>query len=325
MIGACERFIAFKEKLRAAARWNEDPTLLVGERGSGKELAARALHLWSPRCNEIFLAVSMPALHHDLIADELFGHERSSFTGATDARLGAFAAAERGTLFLDEIAEILPGTQAALLRAIESGEIKPIGGDAPRKVNVRIVAATNRDVTKLIKAGKFRPDLYDRLSVLKIPVPPLRERMEDIPALASHFLRHCCARSGCALGRTDRGPCQGRQKVDCALEGFYQGLKSYEWQGNVRELRSAVIGIRVRHPKDRLDASHLAELTGRNPLRCGRDLTLETLIRRHIGEVLRLAGNNFSAAAKELGVPRSTLRNMLKRYGIKHLTLIGRR
>jgi two-component system, NtrC family, response regulator AtoC len=324
MIGACSRFLAFKTELMSAALCDREPVLLVGERGAGKEPAAQALHQWSPRCHGVFLPVSLPALSHDLIADELFGHERNSFTGAIDARPGSFVTADGGTLFLDEIADICPSTQAALLRVIEAREVKPIGGDTPRALDVRIVAATNRDLAKMITEGKFRADLYDRLSAFQIQVPPLRERREDIPALASHFCRQCCARSGCALGRPGSGQCQGRQKVECVCEEFYQRLQSYDWPGNVRELRSAVIRARALHPKALLDARHLAALPVKES-RSGLDLTLESAVRRHIEEVSRLVGDNLSAVARELGIPRSTLRNLIKKLGIPDRIQTGRK
>jgi DNA-binding NtrC family response regulator len=314
MIGSSRRFLDFQNDLKAAALWNREPVLLVGERGAGKELAARALHSLSPRSRQKFLAVSMPAMHGDLCADELFGHLRSAFTGATDARSGAFASADKGTLFLDEIADMRLDTQAALLRVIDTGEVKAIGEDLPQHADVRIVAATNQDLPALVKQGRFRADLYDRLRVFQIQVPPLRDRLEDLPALAAHFLRECCQNAGCALKKRKAETCPKGAKVECAKDSFYSTLMNYHWPGNIRELRLVVIEVRSRHLDAVLDDSHLTKFPGKE---WAGDMSLESAMRRHITMVLHLKKGNLTQTARALGMPRSSLREKMKKLGIE--------
>jgi DNA-binding NtrC family response regulator len=323
MIGKSSPFHVLVNELKEAAAWNREPVLLVGERGAGKEVAAHALHLWSTRRAEIFLPVSMPAMYDDLAADELFGHEPNSFTGAMAARLGAFARADRGTLFLDEIADMRLSTQAALLRVIESGEFKSIGADLPRRVDVRVIAATNKNLTDLIRGGRFRADLYDRLSVFEIRVPPLRERREDIPLLATHFLAEFAKKAGCALADAPCSACAGEGRALCASASFYERLQSHDWPGNVRELRKKIIRVRLAHPKEPLEACHLQLTNPMSPDPSAKaapadalDRSLRSQLRQHIEEALISTGFNVSATAKRLDLPRSTLRDHMKRLGI---------
>jgi two-component system response regulator HydG len=322
MIGSSKRFLDFRNELKTAAGWDTAPVLLVGERGSGKELAARAVHFWGPRARKVFYAISMPAVHHDLIADELFGHARNAFTGAADARSGAFVSADKGTLFLDEIADMRPSAQAALLRIIDTGEVKAIGADSPWRVDVRIVAATNQNLSRLVEQRLFRADLYDRLRFFEIHVPPLRDRMEDVPALCAYFLRQCCKSAGCALNKPATQACLPTGgKVDCAGERFYAKLMECDWPGNVRELRLVVEGARARHLTGVLNETHLPELVGcdgnRSRIASADDLSLETAMRKHISLVLRLNKCNISRTAVALGIPRSTLRQKMKKLGIR--------
>ena len=323
MVGSCESFRVLVKQLRAAAA-NREPVLLVGERGSGKEVAARALHLWSTRHSMPFLPIFVPALCEDLLADELFGHERHSFTGALHARPGRFAAAHGGTVFLDEIGDLSATAQAALLRVLETGEITRIGEDLPQRIDVRIVAATNQDLDRLIAEGRFRADLRDRLGVFQIKVPPLRDHRADIPALASYFLGECCMNEACPFGNADRSACRKMAKVACAGDVFLQGLTSYDWPGNVRELRSDMIRARAAHPRAFLQAEHLPESIRpagssaglEQPARDQADMSLEAVMRRHINAVLALEKNNISRAARKLGLLRSTLRDKMKKLGI---------
>jgi len=324
MVGVSACFQEMKNRLMQAAAWNHEPVLLIGERGSGKEVAARALHLWSARRKQPFVPVLVPALCESLLADELFGHKHGSFTGAHDARLGKFASADGGTVFLDEIGDLSPAAQAALLRVLETGEVTPVGEDLPHRVDVRIVAATNQDLAHLIQEGRFRVDLYDRLRVFAIRVPPLRERREDIPLLAAHFLRECCIMSACAVGKPDSNRCRQGARADCATEEFYRVLMSHDWPGNVRELRSLVIRLRAEHPHSLLDQSLSGTLVIRHKPQpdsdgppTDRDLSLESALRQHIQAVLDRVQNNVAEAARILDIPRSTLRDHIKKLGIK--------
>ncbi len=199
--------------------------LISGESGTGKELAARALHEYGKRKNHPFVAINMAAIPRELIESELFGHEKGAFTGATARALGRFEQAEGGTLFLDEIGDMPPEAQTRLLRVLQEGEYTTVGGRTPIKTNVRIIAATHRDLTQLIRQGLFREDLYYRLNVVPIRMPPLRERREDIPELARHFLKQC-ADEGLPWKILD----------DAALER----MQAYHWPGNVRELENLV-------------------------------------------------------------------------------------
>jgi formate hydrogenlyase transcriptional activator len=324
MVGTGTAFLKLERQLRAAANWDREPVLLTGERGSGKEVAARALHFWSPRRQQRFVPVLIPALSEDLLADELFGHKCHSFTGAVNTRPGKFAAANRGTIFLDEIGSLNLQAQAVLLRILERGEVSAIGEDLPRRINVRIVAATNENLSELIDQKRFRADLYDRLRVFEISVPPLRERREDIPFLASYFLRECGKQFGCALGRASCGQCRMAQKTDCAHAEFFEGLQSYNWPGNVRELKNHITRQRASHPHTILDASHAAalidmypspEITGRQD--SDTYWSLDTAMRRHIIKVLDHTGWNLTVTAEKLCVPRTTLRDKIKKLRIR--------
>jgi len=320
MIGSSVSFLAMERELRLVANWDE-PVLVTGERGSGKDMAARALHLWSKRHEGPFVPIFIPALSESMLADELFGHKRGSFTGAESQRPGKFTAAEGGTVFLDEIGELTAASQAALLRVLETGEITRIGQDLPVYVDVRVVAATSKDLPVLIEQGRFRADLYDRLRVLVIDVPPLRDRLEDVPLLALYFLQRCCLKAGCPSGRPNLEFCRAESPARCATQQFYEGLMTYDWPGNIRELRDLIISLRAKHPGMILDHSLLAPLllmkdaldsTGSNEK---SDFSLETATRLHIERVLANAVT-ISKAARMLGLPRSTLRNKMKRLRI---------
>jgi DNA-binding NtrC family response regulator len=322
MVGAGASFLEMVHMLRHAAAWNQQPVLLTGERGSGKELAARSVHVWSDRRDRPFHAICVPALPESLLADELFGHTRGSFTGAQEARAGKFAAANGGTLFLDEIADISCAFQAALLRVLDLGEVQPVGADTTYRVDVRIITATNRDLHRLIEEKRLLPDLYDRIRFFEIRVPPLRQRREDIPLLATHFLRECCLNARCPIGNPDSSGCDQKVTVDCATPDFFQELLAHDWPGNLRELKSLIVRLRANNPETVLDASHV-----RNSLSpCGQilgnpsstDLKLAPAIRRHIQSILRLTNFNITQAAKLLDVPRTTLYDHMKTLGIRH-------
>ena len=276
--------------------------LVTGESGVGKELVARMLHATSPRSSGPFVPVNCAAIPTQLIESELFGHRRGAFTGADRPRVGLFEAADSGTLFLDEIGELPLELQPALLRAIQFGEIRPVGSDTTRQVDTRIVAATHRNLEELVREGRFREDLYYRIVIFELQVPPLRERPEDIDVLAEHFL----ARESARLGRA------------VALEpDALDWLRAREWPGNVRELENAMVRIAVLAAGDRVGAASAREIldpTGRAP----RDASLPTLCLRDlealaVAEALKRHGGNKRRAAEELGIALKTLYNKLAR------------
>jgi transcriptional regulator with GAF, ATPase, and Fis domain len=204
----------------------DSTVLITGETGTGKELVARAIHRRSRRSSNAFVSANCAAIPRDLIASELFGHEKGSFTGATQRRLGRFELAERGTIFLDEVGELPPETQIALLRVLQEHEFERVGGTRSIRTNVRVIAATNRNLQVAIQAGTFRSDLFYRLNVFPIEMPPLRERREDIPVLVEYFVDHCARKVGKNI--------QGITKENLEL------LRSYPWPGNIRELHNVI-------------------------------------------------------------------------------------
>jgi len=324
IVGASPAFLELERQIKLVARSASRSVLITGERGSGKELAARAIHYWSDRRDKPFVPVLVSGLAESVLAAELFGHEKYAFTDAKKARPGKFLAAEGGTLFLDEVGDLPAEAQAALLRAIQWGEIQPVGRDVPVKVDARVVAATNKDLTKLVTKGRFRDDLYDRLRVIEIRVPPLRERREDIPLLASHFLRRYCQELRRDLmGEGLCAACPQAESAGCATAEFYQALQAYEWPGNVRELENLIIRLLAFVPDETLDVKHLPKeiLKGSNRVDAtGEDLTLKGAEKRHIERVLRMTGGSQSQAAKLLGIPRTTLQAKIRRLGIKRST-----
>jgi two-component system response regulator HydG len=274
-----------------------DSTVLVtGETGTGKELVARAIHQCSRRRDGPYVVVDALAMSESLLESELFGHERGAFTGAVDSSPGLFRAADGGTIFLDEMGEVSPAIQTRLLRAIQEREVRPVGSVEPSKVDVRVIAATHRDPAELVDSGHLRADLYYRLSVYSIEIPPLRERRVDIPALVAHFLR---SRAGAGDG------------VDGATELAEQILQSYDWPGNVRELLAAVEAGLVRARGRRLSALDLPR-----HLRVawrGRALSDDDVPASVISRVLRETNGNRGDAAELLGVSRTTLWRWMKR------------
>jgi DNA-binding NtrC family response regulator len=283
--------------------------LIVGESGTGKELVARAIHAKSPRANKPFVAVNCAALPESILESELFGHERGSFTGATGTKRGLFEEATGGTLFLDEIGEISPKMQVQLLRVLQEGEIRRIGASEAIKVDVRVVAATNRDLKTELTAGRFREDLFFRLQVVTVRVPPLRERKGDIPFLVRHFL----ARHADRLGRP----------IPRVAPEVIEGLESYDFPGNVRELSHVVERAMLIAREGVITLADLPqEVTrtwqGSSPTAGGGSLaddwpTLSVLERRYIDRVLSRTGGNKTRAAEVLGIDRRTLNRMFAR------------
>jgi DNA-binding NtrC family response regulator len=279
-----------------------DTTVLIfGESGTGKELVARAIHAASPRRNMPMVVIHCGALTETLLESELFGHERGAFTGAQYRKKGKFEVADGGSVFLDEISDISLKTQTDLLRVLQEKEIQRVGGSQTVKVDFRCIAATNKNLEDLVKAGTFRPDLYYRLKVFAIDLPPLRERREDIPLLADHFLKKFATAMNKPL------PTLAPQAVDLLL--------AHDWPGNVRELENAVERAMVigRGPEIQ-PADFPFQLQPTEPV-AGR--TLDEIERGHIERVLQETAGNLSRAARILDIDRTTLYNKLRRYGLK--------
>ncbi|GMU08301.1 sigma 54-interacting transcriptional regulator [Corallococcus caeni] len=283
---------------------------ILGESGTGKELVANALHACSPRANRPLIPVNCAAISKELIESELFGHEKGAFTGSVGARKGAFEEADGGTLFLDEIGELPLDLQAKLLRALESGEIKRVGASRPLHVDVRVVAATNRDLLAAAREGRFREDLYYRLCVVPLHLPPLRNRRGDVVALAEHFVRAFAPR-----GQTVRF-------TQAALER----LQQHAWPGNIRELRNVVHRALLLRKGPSIDGSDLSfdqevnRETGITVPELPPGMTLEQMLekleRQIIETALRRFNNNRERVARELGLARSTLFKRLKDWGL---------
>jgi len=281
---------------------SDSTVLITGESGTGKEVVARAIHAASPRRLMPMVTIHCGALTETLLESELFGHERGAFTGAQFRKKGKFEVAEGGTVFLDEISDISLKTQTDLLRVLQEKEIVRVGSTQPIHVDFRCIAATNKDLEPLIEARTFRPDLYYRLNVVSIKLPPLRERREDIPLLVDHFLHKHCA----SMNRLE-APRVAPEAMDL--------LVRYEWPGNVRELENAVERALViaRGPELKpADFSFQLQAAG-SPN--GR--SLEEVERAHIEHVWRESAGNHSAAARVLGIDRTTLYKKLKRYGLE--------
>ena len=299
MVAASDAMKAVRDFVQRVAP-SEASILVLGETGVGKEVVARMVHDASLRASNPFVVVDCASLHHDLLQNELFGHERGSFTGANAATHGLFEVADGGTLFLDEVGEIQPEMQVRLLRVLESGRFRRLGGVREIQVNVRIVAATNRELKKMLSDGGFRRDLFYRLDGIRVDVPPLRDRPADITALASHFLRIAGARAG--------------RSVRFAPETL-QSLLAYRWPGNVRELRHVVERALIlaedsvvrpaQLPPDLLEADRADDPTLRS---------LAAVERAHIERVLSAVGGNRHHAAEILEIGERTLYRKIREY-----------
>jgi two-component system response regulator HydG len=289
----------------------EATVLILGESGTGKELVAQAIHANSPRRAGPFITVNCAALPETLLESELFGHERGAFTGATERRLGRFELAHGGTIFLDEIGELTPAAQTKLLRVLQSQEFERLGGSKTLKVDVRVIAATNKDLDAAVRAGQFREDLLYRLRVFPLTVPPLRERRDDIPLLAEHFLKRYAERH--------------RRRLRGLTPRALDLLMRYDWPGNVRELEHAieraVILARGEHltPEEwppTIRAAGQAEDSACHQPPVPVGLTLKEVERELIRKTLERTGGNRTKAAEVLGISRATLHNKLKEYGL---------
>jgi DNA-binding NtrC family response regulator len=281
--------------------------LIYGDSGTGKELIARAIHDSGDRAEKRFVSVSCAALTETLLESELFGHERGAFTGAEGQTKGKFELANGGTIFLDEIGDISPKLQADLLRVLQERRFYRVGGSEEVSVDVRVIAATNKNLTEEVQQGHFRDDLFYRLNVIEIRIPPLRERREDIPLLAEHFVERIASE----LGKDIAGISGGALKV----------LIDYDWPGNVRELENVIERAIVTSHTGSLVESDFSWLTQRGSLPQSwevPDVPLADLERRAIIAVLERKGGNVKDAAASLGIDRSTLYDKLKRYEIAH-------
>jgi two-component system response regulator AtoC len=277
--------------------------LVLGESGTGKEVLARAVHAASPRSKAPFIAVSCAALTETLLESELFGHEKGAFTGAMFRKKGKFELAHGGTLFLDEIGDISPKLQLDLLRALEERRFYRVGGTEPIHVDVRIIAATNRDLKQAIAGGTFREDLFYRLNVIAITLPPLRQRKEDVPLLTQHFLDQLAA-------ETDK-------QLDGVSPEAMSLMMAYDWPGNVRELRNVLERGVVLAQGPRIEPEDLDLPVGDGAVGAEEHGSLKEVERRHILKVLDEQSWNVSRSAQALGIDRVTLYNKIKRYGLR--------
>jgi two-component system response regulator HydG len=288
---------------------SEATVLITGESGTGKEMIAGAIHFNSLRKNGPFVKINCAAITETLLESELFGHEKGAFTGAEKRKEGKFRQAERGTIFLDEVSEMSPAMQVKLLRVLQERDITRVGGDEVIKVDVRVIAATNKDLMREIEARRFRDDLYYRLNVVTLNVPPLRERREDIPLIATHFLTVFA------------------KKNSKSIKGFtpqaMDRLMKYDWPGNVRELMNAVERAVVLSRSEYLDeeAFTLVLKTGQQEAEMSVQIgasepSLESVEKETVLKALETAGGNKSEAARRLGITRRTLHLKLKKYGV---------
>jgi len=281
--------------------------LISGESGTGKELVARAIHTQSKRQNAPFVEINSAAIPEELVESELFGHVKGAFSGAVAAKKGKFEFADGGSLFLDEIGDMSPRVQAKMLRALEEQRFEPVGSNTPVRVDVRVISATNKNLDELIESGAFRVDLFFRLNVIPFQIPPLRERLEDIPALVEHFNRKFSA----AYGK--------RPKI--FTTGALEALQNYAWLGNVRELKNTIERIVIMNSKKQISAADLPIMSDEKPpassyrfpsFREATDAYQREFIQRKLAE----ADGNISKAAESMGVDRSHLHRRIKTLGI---------
>jgi two-component system, NtrC family, response regulator HydG len=307
IIGQATAMVRLLETVSQVAS-TEATILIAGESGTGKEMIANAIHYNSPRKEAPFIKINCAALTETLLESELFGHEKGSFTGADRRREGKFRQANGGSLFLDEVSEMSPAMQVKLLRVLQEREITRVGGSEVIKIDVRVIAATNKDLINETQAGRFREDLFYRLNVVNLSIPSLRERREDIPLLAQHFLN-------LFAGKNSKN-----------IKGFtpqaMEKLSKYAWPGNVRELMNAVERAVVLARREYLDADELALLMADNavaekinPTGLPENVLLEEMEKRTILETMNAAEGNKSEAARRLGITRKTLRAKLEKYG----------
>jgi two-component system, NtrC family, nitrogen regulation response regulator NtrX len=302
MIGSSVAFLQVVEQATQVAR-SDARVLLAGESGTGKELLAAHMHRQSPFAAGPFVKVNCAAIPVDLLESELFGHEKGAFTGASASRRGKFELADGGTIFLDEVGDLHEASQAKLLRVLQEGEFQRVGGEETLQVSVRVISATNQDLAALVDAKRFREDLFYRLSVVPIRVPPLRERAEDVRPLAEYFVEEFCRRNNFKPKRID--------------EPVFDALRAYRWPGNIRELRNVVERMAILAPDPITPDAVPVEI--RLPRGAGASTLEETRAqaeRQTIRRALEQAGWNVAAAARALGVERTRLHKRMKALGI---------
>jgi two-component system, NtrC family, response regulator AtoC len=315
LIAESQSFVETLKQVQEVAKHADATVLITGETGTGKDLIARTIHNLSPRANRPFLEINCAALPENLLESELFGHESGAFTGAKGRKIGLFEAANGGTIFLDELGEINLGLQAKLLRVLEDKKVRRLGGTHLHEVDLRIIAATNQDLRKAIEEKRFREDLFYRLHIVPIHLPPLRERPEDVIALSKYFLSEYSRK----FTRTFKGISPTAQKL----------LLAYNWPGNVRELRHVIERICIMHDDDTLETGHLPkELTNDSHHQDSRtfaydfsippegidlESTVDSFASHLIKKAIQMSEGNISLAAKLLRVPRGTLRYKLEK------------
>ena len=305
LIGASPQMVELKQEIERIAR-TDAKVLITGESGVGKELVAKAIHDAGPRRDRPFIKVNCAALNESLLESELFGHVKGAYTGAHKDRFGRFESAADGDIFLDEIGDLPMATQVKLLRVLEEKVIERVGDHRPIPVRARIITATNRDLPELVARGEFRQDLYYRINVIPIRIPPLRERREDIPLLAAHFFRRSQMKSG-------------KQVRGISREAMDQILR-HPWPGNVRELRSAFEYALVACKTDMIEPRDLPAEIFSQPAVClpgevsGR--SLDEIKKERLRMALEEAGGNRSEAARILGISRTSVWSQMKRYGL---------
>jgi len=316
IIGRSPRMQALYQMIETVAGV-QSTVLIMGESGTGKELVARAIHNLSPRADKPFVSINCGAFTETLLESELFGYVKGAFTGATTNRKGLFEAADKGTIFLDEIGEMSPAMQVKLLRVLQEKKVRPVGGHEELAIDARVIAATNRDLAAMTKAGTFREDLFYRISVIPIELPPLREKREDIQELVAHFVQQFCAQTGRPLTISPK-----------AMEL----LERYSWPGNVRELEHTIERAVALERTNEIQPERLPEhVTQYNPARIaaaldlpdeGLNLTahLDQLEKTYLLEALQRTGGNQTRAAELLQLSVRSLRHLLDKHGIRSLT-----
>src|SRR5882762_945186 len=316
IIGQSDQMQAVYQMIETVAEV-QSTVLITGESGTGKELVARAIHDLSPRAQKPFVSVNCGAFTETLLESELFGYTKGSFTGATANRTGLFEAAEQGTIFLDEIGEMSPAMQVKLLRVLQERKVRPVGAHEETEINSRVIAATNRDLSTLVKEGVFREDLFYRVSVIPMDLPPLRERGSDIAELTEHFIQKYCTETG--------------RKLSINVQAL-RLLENYYWPGNVRELEHTIERAVALEKTDTIQPERLPEqITNYNPTRIaselelpadGIDLTahLDQLEKTYVMEALRRTDGNQTNAADLLKMSVRSLRHLLDKHGIRGLT-----
>jgi len=302
LIGRSEKMREVYELIELVAA-SEATVLITGENGTGKELVALEIHQRSPRSRGPFVVAHCSAYSPTLLESELFGHERGAFTGAIKQKKGRIERAQGGTLFLDEIGDIAPATQVLLLRFLQDRKFERVGGEKTLEADVRILAATNKNLEEEVRTGRFREDLFYRLNVIRIHLPPLRERKEDIPLLCNHFIKKYNIREN--------------KKVKSISQNALSILMEYDWPGNVRQLENTLSHAVILCPDDEITPEHLPRFLKESVGENGQPTTLEEHERRLIEKVLKDCNWNKHEAARRLNISRSTLYSKIKRYNLR--------